>query len=46
VTSRDYKTAQTLMQEFRTTHPDTFPARGEGTGSGHLGRQGGALNNR
>ncbi len=26
VTSGDYETAQTLMQEFRTAHPDAFPA--------------------
>jgi hypothetical protein len=39
VTSADYKTAQTLMQEFRTAYPDVFPARGEGAGSGHLGGQ-------
>ncbi len=34
VTSGDYKTAITLMQEFRTAHPDAFPARGEGAGKG------------
>ena len=42
VTSGDYKTAQTLLQEFRTAHPDTFPARSEGACSGHLVRQRGA----
>ena len=39
VMSGDYKVAQTLMQEFRTAHPDVFPARGEGAGSGPLGWQ-------
>jgi len=39
VTSGDYKTAHTLMQEFRTAHPDTFPPRGEGTGKGFMGGQ-------
>lgn len=45
VTSGDYKTAQTLLQEFRTAHPDVFPARGEGAGSGHMGGQRRAQNN-
>jgi hypothetical protein len=36
VTSRDYKTAHTLMQEFRIANPDAFPARGERAGSGHM----------
>ena len=45
VTSGDYKTAQTLLQEFRTAHPDVFPARGEGAGSGHLGWQRRTQNN-
>ena len=39
VTSGDYKTAHSLMQEFRTAHPDAFPARGEGAGSGHMDGQ-------
>ena len=39
VTSGDYKTAHTLMQEFRTAHPDAFPPRGEGTGKGFMGGQ-------
>jgi len=45
VTSGDYKTAQTLMKEFRTAHPDAFPARGEGAGSGHMCGQMRAQNN-
>jgi uncharacterized protein (UPF0335 family) len=32
VTTGDYEAAHTLMQEFRTAHPDAFPARGEGPG--------------
>ena len=36
VTSGDYETAHTLMQEFRTAHPDAFPARGEGPGKGPM----------
>ena len=39
VTSGDYETAHTLMQEFRTANPDAFPARGDGAGCGHTGRQ-------
>jgi hypothetical protein len=39
VTSGNYETAHTLMQEFRTAHPDTLPARGEGAGKGHIGWQ-------
>jgi hypothetical protein len=39
VTNGDYATAHTLMQEFRTAHPDAFPARGEGAGKGHTGWQ-------
>jgi hypothetical protein len=39
VASGDYKTAHTLLQEFRTTHPDVFPAPREGTGKGHMGGQ-------
>ena len=36
VTNGDYETAHTLMQEFRTAHPDAFPARGEGAGKGPI----------
>jgi hypothetical protein len=36
VTSGDFETAHSLMQEFRTAHPDAFPARGEGTGKGPM----------
>ena len=39
VTTGNFETAHTLMQEFRMAHPDTFPARGEGAGSGHRGGQ-------
>jgi hypothetical protein len=39
VTSGDYKTAHTLMQEFRTAHRDVFPAFREGAGSCHMGGQ-------
>ena len=39
VSSGDYETAHTLMQEFRTAHPDAFPAPREGPGSGHRGGQ-------
>jgi hypothetical protein len=39
VTSGNYETAHTLMQEFRTAHPDALPARGEGAGKGHIGWQ-------
>ena len=39
VTAGDFGTAHTLMQGFRTAHPDAFPARGEGAGSGHQGGQ-------
>jgi hypothetical protein len=35
MTSGDYKTAMTLMQEFRTAHPDAFPAHVAGAVSGH-----------
>ena len=34
VTSGDYETAHTLMQEFRTAHPDAFPTPPEGAGKG------------
>jgi hypothetical protein len=37
VTSGDYKTARTLMQEFRTAHPDAFPSHAAGAGTGHPG---------
>jgi uncharacterized protein (UPF0335 family) len=36
MTSGDFDTAHTLMQEFRTAHPDAFPARGERAGKGPL----------
>jgi hypothetical protein len=36
VTSGNYDTAHTLMQEFRTAHPDAFPVQREGPGSGHM----------
>ena len=36
VTSGNYETAHTLMQELRTKHPDAFPAPREGAGSGHM----------
>ncbi|HWS21734.1 MAG TPA: hypothetical protein VN227_03750, partial [Methanoregula sp.] len=36
VTTGDCETAHTLMQEFRTAHPDAFPARGEGAGKGPI----------
>jgi hypothetical protein len=39
VTSGDYATAMTLMKDFRTAHPDAFPAHVKGTCSGHIGRQ-------
>ena len=39
LTNGDYETAHTLMQEFRTAHPDVLPARGEGAGKGHVGWQ-------
>ncbi len=45
VTSGDYGTAHTLMEEFRTANPDAFPARGDRAGSGHMGRQGRVQNN-
>jgi hypothetical protein len=37
VTSGDYKTAFTLMKEFRIAHPDAFPAHVAGAGTGHPG---------
>jgi anti-sigma28 factor (negative regulator of flagellin synthesis) len=36
VTSGNYETAHTLMQELRTAHPDAFPARGDGDGKGRM----------
>ena len=39
VTSGDYETAHTLMQEFRTANPDAFPAPREGTGKGPMNRE-------
>jgi hypothetical protein len=42
VTTGDYKTAMTLLQDFRTAHPDAFPARVAGTGCSHRGWQRGA----
>jgi hypothetical protein len=37
VESGDYKTAMTLMQEFRTANPDAFPKLREGADSCHMG---------
>ena len=45
VTSGDYDTAHTLMQEFRTSHPDAFPASSEGSLRVHPGWQGRGKNN-
>jgi hypothetical protein len=42
LTSGDFETAHTLMQKFRTAHPDAFPACGERAGRFHLGGQRGA----
>ena len=39
VTTGDFGTAHTLVQEFRTAHPDAFPAPGKGTGKGPVSRQ-------
>jgi hypothetical protein len=39
VTNGDYEIAHTLMQEFRTAHPDALPVRGEGSGKGYMGGQ-------
>jgi hypothetical protein len=39
VESGDYKTAMTLMKEFRTANPDAFPALREGADSCHMGGQ-------
>jgi len=45
VTSGDYDTAHTLMQEFRTSHMDIFPACSEGSLRVHPGWQGRGKNN-
>jgi hypothetical protein len=42
----DYKTAFTLMQEFRGANPDAFPAFGEGAVKSRFGVQWKAQNNR
>ena len=34
VTAGDYTIAHTLMQEFRTAHPQLFPAHPQGAGKG------------
>jgi hypothetical protein len=39
VESGDYKTAMTLMKEFRTANPDVFPTLREGADSCHMGGQ-------
>ena len=36
VTSGDFETAMTLLKEFRTAHPDAFPAIGDGSGKGPM----------
>jgi hypothetical protein len=36
LTNGDYETAHTLMQEFRTAHPDALPARDEKAGKGPM----------
>jgi hypothetical protein len=41
--SGNYETAHTLMLEFRTAHPDLFPARGERACSGRSGGHAGGL---
>ncbi len=45
VTSGDYTTAMTLLSDFRTAHPDAFPAHTLGAGNGHPGWQGRSQNN-
>ena len=45
VESGDYETARTLMQEFRTAYPDSFPACGERAGRDHPGVRGRLQNN-
>ena len=39
VTSGNYETAHTLMQELRTAHPNAFPAIRDGASSCHMGGQ-------
>jgi hypothetical protein len=39
VTSGDYKTAMTLMKEFRTAHPDAFPVHAQGAAKGQMNGQ-------
>ena len=36
MTTGNYETVHTLMQEFRTAHPDAFPAPREGPGKGPM----------
>jgi acetolactate synthase regulatory subunit len=36
VTSGDYKTAMTLLKDFRKAHPDVFPAQVAGAGKGPI----------
>ena len=36
VTTGDFETAHTLMQEFRTAHPDAVPTPPEGAGKGPM----------
>jgi ABC-type uncharacterized transport system substrate-binding protein len=36
VTSGDFKTAQTLLQQFKTAHPDAFPAHGARASKGKI----------
>ena len=36
VTSGDYTTAMTLLKDFRTAHPDAFPAHVAGAGKGPM----------
>jgi hypothetical protein len=37
VTSGDYRNASTLLQQFRTAHPDAFPAHAPGACTGNPG---------
>jgi hypothetical protein len=46
VKNGDYKTACTLMQEFRGANPDAFPALGDGAGKSRFCVQWKAQNNR
>jgi hypothetical protein len=39
LTNGDYETAHTLMQEFRTAHPDALPVRDEKAGNVYVGGQ-------